>query len=160
MRTLQTINQGGFIQRSRIGKPHHRYEKSTVSFTMIIIISLAALIMGYIYLLTLTTQISMKSASSQKEFFDYRNQQMRLVQELAELKDPYRIRRLAMDQGMIVPNDSKLARVYASPWKLEVKPVSATMISVRNNGMNNKLSYWTKFLPFTGQAEARTSFHE
>lgn len=144
------------IQRGRVSRMPARVDGAKVGRWVAILglILLYALI--YLQIQTKKTQTSSDLAVAQQDYLQLQNEQRDLVQQVAGLREPARIQRLALAMGMVPPQDKRLAQVFSAPWVAEVKSV-ADVKQADASGGSEKLSLWTKLFAFGSQAEAKAT---
>ena len=144
------------VQKRRAARIPSRKASRGIKGIMGIFCFLLLFAMIHLQIQTHISQESRSLASSQEEYFRLQNVERDLTQQVAGLKGPARIRRLALSIGMVPPQDQRFAQVYSAPWATEIKPASDVRRADATSG-SEKLSLWAKLLPFSSQAEAKTT---
>jgi len=157
MRTGQEINEILRVQKGRAARKNPNLDNGKINMLIICMAGILIFALSYLYLQTKNIQTSMDLAKTQKSYLELQNRQLRLVQEVAELKDPSRIQKLAMGIGMIPPNEDRLAQVYMAPWKNRVKAAVAIEPVAMKPASTERASLWGKLFSFSARAEANAS---
>ncbi len=157
MRTGYEINEILRVQKGRAARKNPNIDSGKINMVIITMAGVLIFALSYLYLQTLTIQTSMDLAKTQKSFLELQNRQLRLVQEVAELKDPSRIQKLALVIGMIPPNEDRLAHVYMAPWQGEAKTAASIEPVVLKTPKTERASVWGRIFSFTTRAEAKAS---
>jgi cell division protein FtsL len=157
MRTGTEVNEILRVQKGRVARKNPNLNNGKINILIICMAGILFFALSYLYLQTLNIQTSMDLAKTQKFYLELQNQQFRLVQEVAELKDPSRIQKLAMGIGMIPPNEDRLAQVYMAPWQNRGKAAVAIKPVAEKSAMTERASLWSKIFSFSARAEANAS---
>ena len=144
------------VQRGRASRLPARVDSSRIKKAVEILGLILLFALAHIQIQTRILQTSSSLAVAQRDYLSLQNAQRDMTQQVAGLKDPARIHRLALSIGMVPPQEQRFAQVYSAPWAADVKPAS----DVRRADAsieNGKVSLWAKLFAFSSQAEAKTT---
>ena len=144
------------IQRARAVRRRASTDNDKINILIVVFLGVIVLSLGHLYMKQQIQKASQKLALTQRDFLEVNNQRLRLEQQIAGLKDPSRIRELALAQGMIPAQDNQLAKVYAASW-VNVQPASFQKNPTPTTENNQQTaSVWGKWIRFVSRAEARS----
>ena len=144
------------VQRGRAARTPARVDSVKVKKFLGLLVLILFFALIHLQIQSKISHSSSTLAMAQQDYLRLQNVQRDLTQQVAALKDPARIQRLALSMGMIPPQELKLSKVYSAPWTADRNP-SIGLKEASAKTETEKISLWAKFLGFSSQAEAKST---